>query len=108
VGQPESNKADDNFVLGIDTFKIYFRLKREPERLRIPYGDAHMTKPKRSEGERKALNVGAEAHELATKLAALRGLTVLELFDEEEVRDFFTHLLMEAMDKERARREGKR
>lgn len=65
-------------------------------------------KKTKSDGERKALNVSPEAHDLATKLAVLRGLTVLELFDEEEVRDFFTHLLMDAIDREKKRREGKR
>lgn len=73
---------------------------------------ATMGKSKSDEGEplkkRSVLNVSPEAHRIVTKVATHRGLKIEEFFDEKDVREFFTHLLLEEMRKEELRLKGKR
>jgi len=55
----------------------------------------------------KTMRVSIEAHALVTKLTAHRGLNgTKEFFDEPDVREFFTHLLVAEMEKEKLRLKG--
>lgn len=67
-----------------------------------------ITMTKKSEKGRKSLNVSPHTHQLVGKIAAHRELTVEELFEEQDMQEFLTHLLVEEMRKTEQRLKGKR
>ena len=57
----------------------------------------------------KTMRVGDEAHDIVTKLTALRGLKgTKEFFEESDVREFFTHLLLSELKTEEQRHQAPR
>jgi hypothetical protein len=68
-------------------------------------GDDATSKPKRKQ---TSLKVDPEEGQLVGKVAKLRGLSVEDLFQCKDVKEFFTHLLLEEMRKETARLQGKK
>lgn len=56
-----------------------------------------MAKERPEKIETSALKVDQAEHELVTQLAAMRRLSVWELFKEPDVREFFSHLLIAEM-----------
>lgn len=53
------------------------------------------------------LKVWRSDQQIVAKVAAHRGLTIKELFREQDVQDFFKHLLLAEMQKEAERLQGK-
>lgn len=62
---------------------------------------------KKKESE-STLKVGAAAYELISKLAKLRDLSIANLFREQDVEDFFSHLYMEELKRESDRMKRKK
>lgn len=67
---------------------------------------AERKKPSESEDRMSTLNVRASVRLLVGKIAAHRGLTINEFFEEPDVQTFFRHLLVVEMEKEMGK-EGK-
>jgi hypothetical protein len=60
-----------------------------------------------AEAEKGSLKVNANTLSLVQRVAAMRGLTVAQLFDSRDVEDFFTHLLLEELRLATAQLEGR-
>jgi hypothetical protein len=70
--------------------------------------------PPKSEGDGGAkerevsLKVDTDSGDLVAKVASMRRLSIKRLFQDKDVKEFFTHLLLEEMRKETARLQGKK
>lgn len=67
-----------------------------------------MAESKNSSGKKSTLKVSQDAQRLVAKIAAHRNKSVEELFEMKDVREFFTHLLIEEMRKEELRLKDKK